>query len=240
MMFRIALTGLVFFLIINICPGQKNADDKINILFRGVVLDASSKTPLGSSQVIINRLKSVIAADDGTFSFYAGRRDTIVFSMLGYKPASLIVSDTLKGIEFLTGIYLESDTLLIGDVIIIPRVGNLKAEMMNPTVKTDPMTSNARANLTVAAYQARVGQNKLGDPNINYSVIRNTQKINAYEKGGIPADKIVGISPLLLLPVAYLLIHGLPEKPPPPKEQISTKDLQELNKKYQEYLRNKK
>lgn len=237
---RILLVILIVVSSINICFSQKGMQGAVPILFRGVVLDASSHTRLGSSQIVINRSRSAISAEDGTFSFYAYKKDTILFSMLGYKPASLIVNDTLSGNEFLTGVYLETDTLLIGEVIIVPKLTNLKAEIMNPRITSDARLENARSNISIASYQGRTGQAKFGDPGVNYEFLRQKQKIDAYERGGIPSDKILGLSPLMLIPAAYLLLHGLPERPAPPKPQISSKDLDELQKKYMESLRNRK
>lgn len=237
---RILLVILIVVSSINICFSQKGMQGAVPILFRGVVLDASSHTRLGSSQIVINRSRSAISAEDGTFSFYAYKKDTILFSMLGYKPASLIVNDTLSGNEFLTGVYLETDTLLIGEVIIVPKFTNLKAEIMNPRITSDARLENARSNISIASYQGRTGQAKFGDPGVNYEFLKQKQKVDAYERGGIPSDKILGLSPLMLIPAAYLLLHGLPERPAPPKPQISSKDLDELQKKYMESLRNRK
>ena len=42
----------------------------------------------------------------------------------------------------------------------------------------------------------------------NYAVISQKQKIDAFEKGGIPSDKIVGLNALLLIPAAaYMLLN---------------------------------
>ena len=237
---RILLICLVLFLNMHICLSQKGVTGGRPILFRGVVFDASSQAHLANSQIIINRSRSAISAEDGTFSFYANKKDTIIFSMLGYKPLSLIVNDTLSGTEFLTGVYLETDTIFIGEVIILPKLTNLKAEMMNPKINTDTKLENARSNISIASYQGRISQGKLGDPTSNYEVLRQQQKTDAFEKGGIPSDKMIGLSPLMLLPAAYLLIHGMPEVPPPPKAQITTKDLDELLKRYKESLQNRK
>jgi len=237
---RIVLLSLIGFLSIDICFSQKRTTGAEPVLFRGVILDASTQVRLPSSQILINRFMTAISAEDGTFSFYAHKRDTIIFTMLGYKSVSLIVSDTLSAREFLTGVYLETDTLLIGEVIIVPKLTNLKAEMMNPIIKPDTRLENARSNISIASYQGRTGQGKLGDPSINYEILRQKQKFDAFEKGGIPSDKIAGISPFMLIPAAYLLIHGLPEKPSPPKPQISSKDLEELQKRYKESLQNRK
>jgi hypothetical protein len=210
------------------------------ILFRGVVIDALNQNRLGNSQIFINRSFSSVTDEDGTFSFFAYRQDTVLFRHLGYKTAALIVSDTLTEKEFLTGVYLQSDTLEIGEVIILPRLINLKAEMMNTRIKSNTQLDNAKANISIASYQGRAGQDKLGDPNINYEVLRQRQKINAYEKGGIPSDRILGLSPFLLIPAAYLLIHGLPEAPLPPKPGITSRDIEELNRRYLEVLGKRK
>jgi hypothetical protein len=222
---------------INTGFGQKLASVSGPILFRGVVVDASTQARLGSSQILINRSRSAISAEDGTFSFYAFKNDTIKFSMLGYRTTSLIVSDTLSVKEFLTGVYLETDTLLLGDVIIVPKLTNLKAEMMNSRIKSDPRLDNAISNITYASYVGRTTQAKLGDPAANYEYLRKKMNYDAFEKGTIPSDKILGLSPFLIIPAAYLLIQGLPETPPPPKAQISSKDLDELQKRYIESLK---
>jgi hypothetical protein len=234
---RILIITLVYVSLIRICTCQTITTGAERILFRGVVIDASSQSRLGNAGIVINRSRSAISGQDGTFSLFAFKRDTIVFSMLGYKPVSLVVSDTLSVNEFLTGVYMETDTLYIGEVIIVPRLTNLRAEMMNPKVISDPLVENARNNITNAAYAARTTPAKLGTPDANYNYLRAKKNIEAYEKGGIPSDKMLGLSPFLLIPAAYLLLHGLPDSPEPPKPQISSKDLDELQKRFMEYPR---
>ena len=233
------IRGIILFLSISVVTqlsGQENAIHDDNILFRGVVVSAVSQERLPGAQIVINRRAAGISRDDGTFAFFAQKRDTVTFTMLGYRPVELIVSDSLNAREFITGIYLQTDTLEIGEVIIIPQFTNLKTEIMNSALEANTQMANARNNITIASYQGRTGQGKLGDPSINYEILRQRQKINAYEKGGIPSDRIVGISPFMLLPAAYLLLNGLPEQPAPPEPRISKKDLDELNKLYLEKL----
>ena len=233
------IRGIILFLSISVVTqlsGQENAIHDDNILFRGVVVSAVSQERLPGAQIVIYRRAAGISRDDGTFAFFAQKRDTVTFTMLGYRPVELIVSDSLNAREFITGIYLQTDTLEIGEVIIIPQFTNLKTEIMNSALEANTQMANARNNITIASYQGRTGQGKLGDPSINYEILRQRQKINAYEKGGIPSDRIVGISPFMLLPAAYLLLNGLPEQPAPPEPRISKKDLDELNKLYLEKL----
>lgn len=209
------------------------------ILFRGVVFSASTREKLVGSQIIKGSTTITFSRSDGTFSFYAMKLDTIVFMMLGYKPARLVVSDTLRSGEILTGVYLQADTLDIGEVVIVPKLTSLKAEIMNPTKHSDLLLENAKSNISIAAYQGRTGQPRTSDPYMNYEILRNRQKIDAYEKGGIPSDKMVSVSPFMLIPALYLLLHGLPEVPAPPETRISDKEMEELNRIYFDTLRKK-
>jgi len=220
--------------------GQESKDPGLRILFQGMVMDAKTLSPITNSQILINRSFSSVTGVDGAFSLYVYRMDTVVFKSLGYKATTLYVSDTLKGREFNTGVYMNTDTLSIGEVIIVPRQSNLKSEILNGRSKVPSTMDNARYNVAVSAYAGRNSQSKLGSPDANYDILRSKQKVNAYEKGGIPSDRIVGISPLLLIPAAYLLIKGQPERPAPMKRQITDEELDQINKKYLETLKQKK
>jgi hypothetical protein len=149
----------------------------------------------------------------------------------------LFVSDTLPGREFTAGIFMNSDTVSIGEVVILPRYTNLKSDIFNAPSKVPSIMDNARYNVAISAYQGRTTQGKLGDPAANYDLLRQRQKVDAYEKGGIPSDMIAGINPLLLLPAAYLLIHRMPEKPPPLEQKLTKQELDQIQKKYFETLK---
>lgn len=197
-------------------------------------MDATTFLPLDNTQIVINKTFTSVSKSSGDFLFYVNRNDTVVFSCLGYKPTILYVSDTLAGREFNAGIYMHSDTLLIGEVVIVPRFINLKSEILNSRGKNSVIMDNARYNVAISAYQGRNSQSTLGDPSANYELLRQKQKINAYERGGIPSDKMVGLSPFLLIPAAYLLIHGLPEKPADFEPQLTDYDIAQIQKKYLE------
>jgi hypothetical protein len=236
---RLLLIFLIAIIFLYNCFSQVQGKKPGPILFHGVVMDATTQSRLAGSEILINRSRFASSSEDGTFSFYAFKRDTIVFSLLGYKSSLLIISDTLSGKDFLTGVYLETDTMYIGEVIILPRISTLKGELMHPKITVDPRLENAVANINTASYVGRTTPAKLGDPAANYDYLRQKSKIEAYEKGGIPSDRILGLNPLILIPAAYLLLHGRPEAPPPPKPHITSKEMDELRKTYIESLRKK-
>ncbi len=162
----------------------------------------------------------------------------IVFSLLGYQSAYFYVSDTLAGNEFMAGVYMKTDTLSIGEVIIMPRIQSLKYDIFKPPT-TSPEMENAKYNMAVSGYQGRIAMTHLGDPASNYSIIQHKRLRDASEKGTIPSDRMVGLSPLLLIPAAYLLINGLPEKPAPMKSNLTRQELDQIHKKYLETLTKK-
>lgn len=237
---RIFLFIASLLLLFQVCTGQDKSDTLPGILFHGVILDATTLAPVSSAQIMINRVFSAISNTDGTFSFYVSRSDSIRFRHLGYKAVSMFVSDTLRGNDFVAGVYMPSDTVSISEVIIVPRYTNLKSEIMNSPSKIPATMDNARYNVAVSGYAGRSSTGKLGDPSSNYGLIRQQQKTYAYEKGEIPSDQIAGISPFFLLPAAYLLIHGLPEKPAPYGKKITQDEMDRLNKLFIESLKIKK
>jgi hypothetical protein len=204
------------------------------ILFRGIVMDATSLAPISNSQIMINSLFSSLSREDGSFSFYVNLNDTVLFRSLGYKPAVMHISDTLRGSEFITGVYLSTDTVAIGEVVIIPGYSNLKSEILNSKTEISPDMENARYNVAISAYQGKTSSPTLGNPIDNYNVISQRQKIYAFEKGGIPSEHIVGFNPLIFLPAAYILLHGLPEPAPPMKPGLTDEEVKKIHRKYLE------
>ena len=170
-------------------------------------------------------------------SFMSFRNDTVIFKHLGYKPAFWFVSDTLKGREYVAGIFMHTDTISIGEVVIVPRYNNLKSQILNSPSKIPSTMDNARYNVAISAYQGRTTTGKLGDPASNYNLIHKKQSIAAYEKGGIPSDAIAGISPLILIPAAYMLLHGLPEKPPSYQKKLTQTEVEQIREAYEKTLR---
>lgn len=236
----VSLYIILSLFIFDSCFCQVKEDSEVRILFHGMVMDASTLSPVSNSQILINRSFTSINNSDGTFAFYVNRKDSVLFRHLGYKPTLMFVSDTLKGLEFVAGVYLQSDTLLIGEVVIVPRFINLKSKIMNAPNRVSPTVENARYNVAISAYQGRTTHGKLEDASSNYEYLHQKQRVDAYEKGGIPSDQIAGINPFLLLPAAYLLLHGAPEKPDPYERQLTEQELNQIQKKYLETINQKK
>ncbi|MBN1108737.1 MAG: hypothetical protein JXR66_11955 [Bacteroidales bacterium] len=219
--------------------GQVSGTGSKMLLFHGLIRDAETNVSLGGSQIFINRIFSGVSDEKGRFAFYVNRHDTVIFRSLGYKPAVIQIDDSLSGKEFIAGIFMHTDTLEIQQVVIMPRIASLRSDLFRPQISSDQKLDNAKFNMAVSAYQGRVVQGELGDPAMNYEIIRQQQKNDAYSKGQIPSDKIAGLSPLLLIPAAYLLINGLPEKPVMVTPVISDSEADMIYRRYLELLKEK-
>jgi len=219
--------------------GQVLKDAGSRILFHGAIFDAATLRALAGSQIIINSKSYSVSDEEGRFAFYVLRGDTVSFTRVGYKSARLTISDTLSGREFVAGVYMHTDTLEIEEVVIIPRFSNLRSEMFTSRPEADIKIENAKYNLEVSSYQGRLGTSRLGDPAMNYEVLRQQHRSDAYSKGQIPSDRIVGLSPFMIIPAAYLLMNGLPQKPSPLKPQITEQEVEQIHRKYIEAIRKK-
>lgn len=239
MKMRRTLFFLFLMIIMNPVNGQEGESSLITILFKGIVMDAGTLKPVSNAQIFVNNRFNAVSGNDGIFGLYVRINDTLMFSSLGYLNTTMIVSDSLKGKDFAAGVYMKTDTTEIGEVIIIPRNTNLRSEIMNSRSTPNQQMENAKYNVAISAYQGRTTTGSLGDPSSNYEMLRQRQRTDAYEKGGIPSDRILGLSPFMLVPAAYLLIHGLPTKPSPYKSDISASELEEMNRRYLDHQKRK-
>jgi len=207
------------------------------ILIHGIVMDATSQESIPNTHYYINGLSSGVSDDEGKFSLYVYRGDTIRFTFLGYRDL-IYPTDSLAGNSYVAGIFMKDDTISIGEVLVFPRLGDLRSEFMNSSVEETTEMLNARNNVMISAYQGVNSSATLGDPGTNYDLIRRKQVFDAYEKGGIPSDKMVGLNLISFIPVSiYLLANGFPVKPEPPRPYISSSELERIRKGYAERLR---
>jgi hypothetical protein len=237
---HIFLTFILVFFIYQpgFCQQKINGGDRI--FFQGLVMDESSLSPIANSQIMINRSFAAVSNGKGNFAFYVSKYDTVVFKKLGYKPTTMFVSDTLKGQEFISGIFMSSDTLVIGEVVIVPRFTNFKYEILNARSKTPETFDNAKYNVAVSAYQGRISEGKLGSPTDNYAYLMQKRKSDVYDKGAVvPSDQIIGFNSLLLPPGAYLLLHGMADQTAPPMP-LTDQELNQIRKKFLENTQKRK
>lgn len=136
---------------------------------------------------------------------------------------------------------MKTDTLAVGEVIVFPRLGDLRSEFRSTSGQISQELVNAQHNLEISTYQGLNNSATLGDPQTNYDLIKREQIINAYEKGAIPSDKMLGLDFISIIPVGiYLLANGLPEKPEPPMPRVSDSEIEKMKRLYMRRVIRKK
>src|SRR5689334_3221766 len=95
--------------------------DKDLIQFSGIVVESDSLHPVPFAKVIIKSSGRGTFSDYyGYFSFVAQKKDTIVFSALGFKKSHYIIPDTLSGNKYSLIQTMSADTITLRTFVIYP------------------------------------------------------------------------------------------------------------------------
>lgn len=232
---RICILSLILLLNMQLLTCQEKSPEEL-ILLQGLVMDAESLEPLPNAHYVINRMFGNVTDEKGEFSVYLGKKDTLKISYVGYRDIVFTAADTLKGNTFTAGFFLHSDTLALGEVIIVPRIPNLGTGILLETPVVSQEEMNARNNMAASVYQGLNSRQQLGDPSANYELMRRKHMQEAIEKGAIPSNRMVGIN-FLAIPAAILYYaKGPPERSNPPRPMISQKEIERMKDLYRKNL----
>lgn len=136
--------------------------------------------------VVLNKNRGTISDMHGMFSFVVEPLDTVTFTAVGFKRVALVIPDTLTRYHLSVDIYLETDTIWIEEVVILPwktyeefREAFLSLELPDNDLK--------RAYRNIALIQTQIYYpNEKPDPDLNYQYALKDQYNQLYSKGQIP------------------------------------------------------
>jgi len=227
---------IAFMLAPKVLHGQDTTRVKPLVQVSGVVIDAITEEIISNAQYSISGKGGGVTDAFGQFLLFARQGDSVEFRMVGYKSSVLTLDESIIAASYITLIAMVTDTLQIGEIIIFPQLASLRTIANSSTILDSKEYENARNNIALGVHQGLTGQSRLGDPATNYAVLLEKHKIEAYEKGGIPSDKMVTLSPFMIIPAYYLLMNGLPDPPRAPKAGISNQDLTKLRNAYRDKI----
>ena len=100
----------------------QEVDDNIKLVqFSGMTITADSLNPVPYTKIIdICSHRGTTSDVNGYFSFVAHKKDTVVFTALGFKPASFIIPDTITKQRYSLIQLMTSDTLTLSAAFIFP------------------------------------------------------------------------------------------------------------------------
>lgn len=156
------------------------AQDKDLIQFSGVIVESDSLRPVPFTKVLIKGSgRGTIADYSGYFSFVAQKKDTIIFSAIGYRRSQYIIPDTLSGNKYSLIQTLSIDTIMLQTAVIYPwptpeqfkevflssgvpdddlerAKKNLAREEMKEKLETMPMDGSMNYKSSMQQYQSRL------------------------------------------------------------------------------------
>jgi len=208
--------------------GQRNTSESIFI--SGIVMEKDSLNTLPETNILINHTSGSISDSEGYFSFLINKKDTLLFSRVGFRNYKFIIPDTLNENEYVVGIVMSQDTMMLGEIIIYPRVNQrqLKSDFINYN-NIDKNTANAEKNLKIATYQS-LAYDQPNDAVANQKISLGQQSTQTEYKGLIAPDKMLSVT--AVIPLAFAIAQKRTIIAKSNKFKISIHEEESLRKEY--------
>ena len=182
--------SLLFFLLFFCLGVQGQNQGKNDVFVTGIVCDRDSIRPL--PEAIFRLGKEVRGVDkQGRFSLSVQVGDTLRFSHIGYAPTQVVISDSLRENDFLLGVFMVRDTVLLSEVLILPRFFTGKYQ-------PNAMLLNAQNNFNQALHAASRPVEKM-DQEMNRSMMLEDFARKVEMKGLVDVKLGVGTQSLSAL-----------------------------------------
>jgi len=162
------------------------------IQLSGVVVSGDSLTPVPFTSILIRGTHRGTMCDYyGFFSLVVRKADTIEFSSLGYKPAKVIIPDTLSDNRYSMIQMLQSDTILLKEQVVHPWPSRqqFREAFLTLNAPTDDY-DRAFQNLTREDVRLAIQGVPMGaEGNYNYSIQREYTRL--YQQGQMPQISVL-------------------------------------------------
>ena len=163
----------------------KEVDDNGNLVqFSGMTITADSLNPVPYTKIVdIVSHRGTTTDINGYFSFVAHKKDTVIFTALGYKPATFIIPDTITKQRYSLIQLMSADTLTLAAAFIFPwpTLEDFKRAFVEIKLPDDDLEI-ARKNLMAADIRMRA-ENYPMDANMNYHNYIDNQTSKLYYFG---------------------------------------------------------
>ena len=182
---------LILVIIISVCSIFSSFSQQDSIIqLSGIVLEKDSNETLEFVNIIVNRKKGTITDRFGRFSFFVNNEDTVLFSSVGFKKDTLIIS-SINNLNIITyDVYLERDTILIDEVEILPWASY--KDFTEAFVKLElPDDDLKRAEKNIELMKMQALNSNEPNPYINYRNSVNAQHEKNFNYGMYPTISLL-------------------------------------------------
>ena len=179
-----ALLALLLFMTAGPLTAQQVTDGDDLVQFSGITLTADSLNPVPYAKILdVTSHRGTTSDVSGYFSFVAHRRDTVVFSALGYKPATFAIPDSVTKQRYSLIQLMSADTLTLAAAFIFPwpTLEEFKRAFVETKIPDDELEI-ARKNLQAADIRVLAEDYKM-DASMNYRNYIDNQTSKLYYAG---------------------------------------------------------
>ncbi len=162
-------------------PADENRD---LVQFSGITITADSLNPVPFAKIYdVTSHRGTSSDVLGYFSFVAHKKDTVLFTALGYKPAYFFIPDTITKNRYSLIQLMSADTLTLAAAIIFPwpTLEDFKRAFIETKIPDDDIEL-ARKNLQAADIRMRAEDYPM-DANMNYRNYMDNQTSKLYYFG---------------------------------------------------------
>ena len=148
------MKNFIIIVLISFTANNLYSQDDNFIQFSGITKNFDAEILPYTHIVIKNTKRGFVADNKGMFTIIVEPFDTVFFSTVGYKKYAFIIPSNLETYSFTRDIYLEKDTLMLGEVKIYPwRTYEEFKKAFLTTDITDLDMDNAQRNIELIKVQ---------------------------------------------------------------------------------------
>ncbi|HEY4799026.1 MAG TPA: carboxypeptidase-like regulatory domain-containing protein [Bacteroidia bacterium] len=184
-------SGIIIFLF-SALVFKSYSQDRDLIQFSGVIVEADSLRPVPYTRVILKTSgRGTISDFYGYFSFVAKRKDTVIFSAIGYKKAHFIIPDTLTSSKYSLIQVLRYDTIYLNPAVIFPwpTKEQFKEVFLNMKVPDDDL-ARAKKNLAQDEMKSQYESMPM-DAGMNFKGTMQQYQSRLYWTGQYPPNNLL-------------------------------------------------
>ena len=165
------------------------------VQFTGVIMDSKNLQPIPYAAVYDKTSRRGTYSDEkGFFTIVAEINDTIEFTFIGYKPAEMVIPDTLEDNRYSVVQLMSRDAINLPETVIFPWPSreHFDIEFLAMNVE-DPLQEAAAKNLAQKTLR-KLQESVIADGDENADFYLRQQAKATYYNGQIPPQNI--FSPL--------------------------------------------
>lgn len=180
----VVLMQLILLFFCKVLHAQVQDDNSSLVQFSGITITADSLNPVPYTKIVdICNHRGTTSDVTGYFSFVAHKKDTVVFTAIGFKPVSFIIPDSITKQKYSLIQLMTADTLTLATAYIFPwpTLEDFKRAFIETKIPDDDLEI-ARKNLKAADIRMMAEDYPM-DANMNYRNYIDKQTSKLYYFG---------------------------------------------------------